>query len=596
MSAPPQFFFQGPDGVPIRPAGQLPDGHVGDQQRRQLRHPPGGHRVPLIVGALAQQPGKGLPGPQGADAILRPLLQQDHRLQRSRDVPADAGGPRIEHAADGPRIGPHQGAVAVDDLRPGIALPQGGLGAFADDGYTGTNFQRPAFQRMLRDIENGRIRCVLVKDLSRFGRDYIETGRYLERWLPEHGARFIAVTDNIDSDRGAYDMMMPLKNLFNTQYARDISQKVKSSLHAKQQRGEFIGAFASYGYCKDPQNHNRLVIDPPAAEVVRRIFTLFENGMGKIRIAKQLNEEGIPCPSEYKRLTGEKYRNNHRLASTTYWTYATIHRILQNEMYIGNMEQGRDDRLQMHGKAKRKDRSQWTVVSGTHQPIIEKDQWQRVQTLLNAHVRTPDFHQNVSPFAGFLKCGDCGRAMVKTTWGGKIFYACGSYKRYGASVCSKHYIAHDVVAKVVLDDLNRLMAAVENLRQLAQQGVAQRPSSNGDPPQKLEAALQRIQRRRQSAYEDYQDALISKEDFLRYRADYDAQEQALQVQLDKLRGSVQDDPLSLPWVKELLASGQLAELDRPTVAAAIREIRVYEGNHMEIDYLLPEGCRALLEG
>ena len=163
-------------------------------------------------------------------------------------------------------------------------------------------------------------------------------------------------------------------------------------------------------------------------------------------------------------------------------------------------------------------------------------------------------------------------------------------------MCSKHYIAHDVVAKVVLDDLNRLMAAVENLRQLAQQGAAQRLSSNGDPPQKLEAALQRIQRRRQSAYEDYQDALISKEDFLRYRADYDAQEQALQAQLDKLRGTAQDDPLCLPWVKELLASGQLAELDRPTVAAAIRGIRVYEGNRIEIDYLLPEGCRALLEG
>ena len=185
--------------------------------------------------------------------------------------------------------------------------------------------------------------------------------------------------------------------------------------------------------------------------------------------------------------------------------------------------------------------------------------------------------------------------MVKTTWGGKTFYTCGSYKRYGASVCSKHYIAHDALTKVILDDLNQLIAGVENLRQLAQQGAAQRPSSNGDPPQKLEAALQRIQRRRQSAYEDYQDALISKEDYLRYRADYDAQEQALQAQLDKLRGTAQDDPLSLPWVKELLASGQLAELDRPTVAAAIREIRVYEGNRMEIDYLLPEGYRALLE-
>lgn len=186
--------------------------------------------------------------------------------------------------------------------------------------------------------------------------------------------------------------------------------------------------------------------------------------------------------------------------------------------------------------------------------------------------------------------------MVKTTWDGKTFYTCSSYKRYGASVCSKHYIAHDALAKVLLNDLNRLIAGVENLRQLAQQGTAKRPHYSANQPQKLEAALQRIQRRRQSAYEDYQDALISQEDYLRYRADYDAQEQALQAQLDKLRGSVQDDPRSLPWVKELLASGQLAELDRPTVAAAIQEIRVYEGNRVEIDYLLPEGCRTLLEG
>ena len=250
----------------------------------------------------------------------------------------------------------------------------------------------------------------------------------------------------------------------------------------------------------------------------------------------------------------------------------------------------------MHGKARRKERSLWTVVPGTHQPIIEQDQWQRVQALLNANARTPDFQQNVSPFAGVLKCGDCGRAMVKTTWGGKTFYTCGSYKRYGASVCSKHYIAHNVLAQVVLNDLNRLVAGVENLRQLAQQSAAKRPHPGADQTQKLEAALQRVQLRRRSAYEDYQDALISKEDYLRCRADYDAQEQALQAQLDKLRDSAPDDPLALPWVKELLASGRLTELDRPTVAAAIREIRVYEGNRVEIDYLLPEDYRALLEG
>ena len=467
---------------------------------------------------------------------------------------------------------------------------------YADDGYTGTNFDRPAFRRMLQDIEAGHIRCVLVKDLSRFGRDYIETGRYLERWLPEHSVRFIAVTDHVDSSRGAYDMMIPLKNLFNTQYARDISQKVRSSLRAKQQRGEFIGAFASYGYCKDPQNHNRLLTDPPAARVVQRIFSLFESGMGKIRIARLLNEEGIPCPSEYKRLTGENYRNNHRLAATTYWTYATIHRILQNQMYIGSMEQGRDDRLQMHGSARRKNRADWIVVSGTHEPIIDRAQWDRVQALLCANARTPDFSQNISPFAGFLKCGDCGRAMVKAARGGRIFYTCGSYKRYGAGVCSKHSISQDTLTQVVLADLNRLIASAEDLQSLVRQGASHVPRNTAGQTDKLESALSRVQQRRKRAYEDYQDRLLSREDFLRCRADYDAQEQSLQSQLDNLRAPVPDAPLQQPWVQDLLRLGRLTEVDRPTVAALIRQIRIFEDDHIEIDYLLPESCRPLLEG
>lgn len=211
-------------------------------------------------------------------------------------------------------------------------------GWYADDGYTGTNFDRPGFRRMLGDIEAGQVNCVVVKDLSRFGRDYIDVGRYLERWFPEHGVRFLAVNDGIDSEKGPYDMLLPVKNVFNEQYARDISRKVRSAFRTKQRQGEFIGAFASYGYRKDPDNHNRLVVDPAASAVVARIFTLFEHGMGKVSIAKLLNEEGIPCPSEYKRLNGEKYSNGRRIRSTTYWTYATIHRMLHNQMYIGNME------------------------------------------------------------------------------------------------------------------------------------------------------------------------------------------------------------------------------------------------------------------
>ena len=169
---------------------------------------------------------------------------------------------------------------------------------YQDDGYTGTSFDRPAFRRMEGDIEAGKINCVLVKALSRFGRDYIEMGRYLERVFPAQGVRFIAVNDHVDSQQGRYDMLLPMKNIFNTQYARDISDKVRSAIRTKQKRGEFVGAFPSYGYQKAPANHNRLIIDPAAAPVVRRIFDLFEQGWGKIRIAKQLNAEGITSTSE----------------------------------------------------------------------------------------------------------------------------------------------------------------------------------------------------------------------------------------------------------------------------------------------------------
>lgn len=223
---------------------------------------------------------------------------------------------------------------------------------YIDDGCTGTHFDRPAFRQMERDWERGHIDCVLVKDLSRFGRDYIEAGRYLERVFPERDIRFISVADQFDSDRDQCDMILSIKNVFHANYARDISQKVRGAMEAKQRSGEFVGAFASYGYCKDPENHNHLVVDPGAAEVVRRIYRLYEGGMGQIRIAKLLNQEGVPCPSEYKRLQGQRYSNSNRLDKTNYWTYPTIHRLLMNRMYVGDLVQGKHRRTTMHGRPK----------------------------------------------------------------------------------------------------------------------------------------------------------------------------------------------------------------------------------------------------
>ena len=455
---------------------------------------------------------------------------------------------------------------------------------YQDDGYTGTNFDRPAFRRLEADLQAGKINCVLVKDLSRFGRDYIEMGRYLERVFPAQGVRFIAVSDHVDSAQGRYDLLLPMKNLFNTQYARDISDKVRSAIHAKQKRGEFVGAFPSYGYQKDPADHNHLVIDPAAAQVVRRIFDLFEQGYGKVRIAKLLNAEGVPSPSEYKRLLGERYHNGRKIEQTTYWTYATIHRILQNQMYAGCMEQGRNYRPTMHGKAVQRDRADWTVVPDTHEAVIGAEQWERVQSLLHKRTRQLSFDQNQSPFAGFLRCGDCGRAMVKKRQGGGIYYTCGSYQRYGPTVCTRHSISHAVLEQIVLDDLNRIIASVQDLKALAEGAEIESPRGQAGARARLEGGLERLYRLKKAAYEDYREGLIRREDFRRYQADYERQEGELTAQLKQLEEPAEKGLLLHPWVQSLLQHGTLTGLDRLTVAETIQEIRVFEDGKLEITY------------
>ena len=328
---------------------------------------------------------------------------------------------------------------------------------YIDDGYSGTNFNRPSFQRMITDIEDGKVNCVVVKDLSRFGRDYIDTGRYLERYFPELGVRFISVTDSIDSMKQAYDMLLPIKNIFNEQYARDISKKIQATVKSKQKAGEFIGAFTSYGYKKSPVNKNKLVIDDYAADVVRRIFSLYIQGYGKQRIAKLLNAEGILCPAEYKKVNGENYKNWNRLESTTYWSYSTINSILHREMYVGNMVQGTKHQ-RMRSKQKKMPKEDWIIVENTHEPIIDKETWEKAQSLLKKRTRELDLETNKNIFAGFVKCGDCGRSMAKNMWrradGSKTYSLyCGTYKRIGKEYCTPHTLPMAVLEDIVLGDL-----------------------------------------------------------------------------------------------------------------------------------------------
>ena len=466
---------------------------------------------------------------------------------------------------------------------------------YVDDGYSGTNFNRPSFQRMIADIEDGKVNCVVVKDLSRFGRDYIDTGRYLERYFPELGVRFISVTDSIDSMKQAYDMLLPIKNIFNEQYARDISKKIQATVKSKQKAGEFIGAFTSYGYKKSPVNKKKLVIDDYAADVVRRIFSLYIQGYGKQRIAKLLNAEGILCPAEYKKVNGENYKNCNRLESTTYWSYSTINSILHREMYVGNMVQGTKHQ-RMRSKQKKMPKEDWIIVENTHEPIIDKETWEKAQSLLKKRTRELDLETNKNIFAGFVKCGDCGRAMTKNMWrradGNKTYSLyCGTYKRNGKQYCTPHTLPMAVLEDIVLGDLKAIVDSVDNLKELVQSQsfTASKVKRIADTELgKIKAELERVKRLKKSIYEDYREELISKEEFLSYREDYLKKEELYSKQIEALeekkKDNVTEDVFETPWLKRLLELKDIESLDRDIVVEMISEIRVYENRKIKITY------------
>ena len=466
---------------------------------------------------------------------------------------------------------------------------------YIDDGYTGTNFNRPDFQRMLRDIENSKVNCVIVKDLSRFGRDYIDSGRFLEREFPKMNVRFIAVTNNIDSFAQSYDISLPIQNVMNEQYARDISKKVHATVKTKQKAGEFIGAFACYGYKKSPSDKHKLIVDEYASIVVKRIFNMFIQGYGKQTIAKCLSTEGILCPSEYKKLNGENYRNCNQLEKTNYWTYSTINVILKNEMYIGNMVQGKKHQ-HMRSKSYSVEKDNWIRVEHTHEPIIDLQTWEKAQKLLTKKYRDLGLNTNVNIFAGFIKCGDCGRSMAKNTWkkpdGSKrISFYCGTFKRYGKQFCTAHTVPMHVLNDIILDDLKKIIQNVENLQELIKKQTVttnKLQKSIDIELNKLRYELSRTKKHTKSLYEHFVDGLISQEQFLAYQQDYQKKEALYSKQIETLENKknkqLTQDIFDNPWLKRLLALKDIETLDRNIIIEMINQITVYENHKIKISY------------
>lgn len=453
---------------------------------------------------------------------------------------------------------------------------------YTDDGFTGTSFRRPGFERMLADIDGGRIDCVVVKDLSRFGRDYIDMGYYLERYFPEKGVRFLAVNDGVDSARGAYDVMLPLKNVFNAMYARDVSDKVRRTFRARQRRGESVGAFAPYGYRKDPGNRSRFLIDPEAAKTVREIFDRKANGESLHAIARTLNRGGVPSPIEYKRSKGVALSIRQRGSGTCLWSDSAVRRILSDEVYLGCMVSNRFPSDEMHGRTRAAPRSEWIVVPETHESIVAKELWERAHRQMpeprtDTARRTPP---ETSLFKGLIRCGDCGRAMVRR--GGS--YCCGTNKRYGGEVCARHAVSEAFLSEVVLSDLNRVLAGARDAAGSAKRAVC---TGKAPPDQtRADAARARLTRQKQAYYEDYRAGRITREAYLLRRERCERRESELAEAATAT--AVHAD--AAPWAEQLTAEGRLTRLDRKTVEQSVREILIFADRRIEIRYLFAEAA------
>lgn len=468
----------------------------------------------------------------------------------------------------------------------------GGIRFYIDDGYTGTNFDRPAFQAMCQDIEAGIIAVVIVKDLSRLGRNMPKVTELVQDYFPIQKVRFIAIDDHIDKHffdlDTTEDMMIDIKNMFNGFYPKDISKKVRSTLRSKQRAGQFIGAFACYGYTKSEADHNQLVIDEPAAAIVRQIFSLYIAGKGQNTIAKMLNAQGIPCPSEYKKQCGLNYKNCKRLENTTYWTYSSIRNILRNRIYTGSMVQNKTFRQICKQKAISLPEEKWIVVPNTHEAIIDPDTFERVQTLLMQGTRQVHPHQNIHMFAGFLKCGNCGRAMVKIKRQGTVSFVCGSYHRYGAKQCSSHYIPQKTLEEIIKKDCNAMLARSHDLQKIIAEEQQKQNTSDilaRTDTSLLENQILKLRQKKEYAYDDYLDQLITKNEYVQYKEKYDQKIVSLENQIKALSNTGKaEKSAGNQWVKHLSETGRIDQLDRETVLEMVHMIYIFDDYHIQIIY------------
>ena len=466
-----------------------------------------------------------------------------------------------------------------------------------DDGYTGSNFDRPAFQEMMNEVRTGKINCIVVKDLSRFGREHLDAGEYIEKIFPFLGVRFIAINDHYDSlnrNPGTDELVIPFKNLVNEAYCRDASIKVRSQLELKRQRGDFIASFAVFGYRRDPDDHHKLLVDDYAADVVRDIFRWKLEGFSLTDIAARLNENGIPTPSAYKEKQGSLYNTPFRVKKTPVWSAVMVLRILRNPVYIGTLEQGRVTTPSY--KVKRvvnKPHEEWAVVENNHEAIIERGQFEVAQKVLDMDTRTSTKGLPVDLFSGVVYCGECGGAMnrKKVPSGGKtyVYYACAAHKNH--KTCYPHTLRCDDLAELVLELLKKHIQDVIDLGELLNMvDVAQLQQAR---VQKLQRRLdlkleerKRFQTLADSLYESLVRRLITEDEYRVLKERYAAEITSAEEQAESIRQEMgrELDGVNRDWIEQFRKYRNITELTRYIVVTLIDRILIYQDHRIEIIY------------
>ena len=478
---------------------------------------------------------------------------------------------------------------------------------YVDDGHTGTDANREDFQRLLADVMSGKINCVIVKDLSRFARNYSDAGSLIDNLFVQMGVRFISLAENVDSYKNpdsVSNIIVPITNVMNDNYCYQTSKKIRQVFDYKRRNGQYIGAFAPYGYVKHPKDKHRLIVDPDAAENVKLIFTMLIQGSSKRAIALYLNEHGVPSPSAYKVQKGLPVST--RGYDDPMWGVRMIHSILTNPTYTGDLAQGRSrvKSYKVH-QIKAVPREEWVEVAGTHEAIIDYETFDKVQALLQRDTRTSPKGREVHLFSGFLKCADCGRAITRCVGkNNNVYYSCSTYKNRSRTACTMHSIKHERLEAAVLFAVqHQVHLAVSYSEIVTQINSAPIKKSQSYRLDDLIAAKEReltkITRHKQSLYQDWKDGEITQQEYRDMKADYERQTSDISAVLTRLNaeraelanGVDNEHPALVAFMKYQ----NIEVINREILVELVDYIKVYENGNISVKFKFADELRKIAE-